>query len=109
MSQAQVNVVLDLNSYGINQQITISVPQTIEGVTFAEGDVFKPRNQIEIDAVERIAGKVAGGIAKQTGTEQMILDRVAEINDPIGFKVKLKPFIKYNLTQCKFTMREVFV
>ena len=56
MSQAQVNVVLDLNSYGINQQITISVPQTIEGVTFTEGDVFKPRNQIEIDAVERIAG-----------------------------------------------------
>ena len=88
MSQAQVNVVLDLNSYGINQQITISVPQTIEGVTFTEGDVFKPRNQIEIDAVERIAGKVAGGIAKSTGTEQMILDRVAEINDPIGFKVK---------------------
>ena len=67
MSQAQVNVVLDLSSYGINQQITISVPQTIEGVTFAEGDVFKPRNQIEIDAVERIAGKVAGGIAKSTG------------------------------------------
>ena len=27
-----------------------------------------------------------------------------------SFKIrKLKPFIKYNLTQCKFTMREVFV
>ena len=87
MAQAQVNVVLDLNQYGINQQITISVPQTIEGVTYKEGDMFIPRNQIETDSVERIVGKVAGGIAKSTGTEQMIMDRVAEINDPIGFKL----------------------
>ena len=87
MAQAQVNVVLDLNQYGINQQITISVPQTIEGVTYKEGDMFTPRNQIETDSVERIVGKVAGGIAKSTGTEQMIMDRVAEINDPIGFKL----------------------
>jgi len=88
MAQAQVNVVLDLNSYGINQQITISVPQTIEGVTYKEGDMFTPRNQIEINSVERIAGKVAGGIAKSTGTEQMIIDRIDEINDPLGFKMK---------------------
>ena len=88
MAQAQVNVVLDLNQYGINQQITISVPQTIEGVTYKEGDMFTPRNQIEINSVERIAGKVAGGIAKSTGTEQMIIDRIDEINDPLGFKMK---------------------
>ena len=88
MAQAQVNVVLDLNSYGINQQITISVPQTIEGITYNEGDTFVPRNEIETNSVERIVGKVAGGIAKSTGTEQMIIDRIDEINDPIGFKMK---------------------
>ena len=34
MSQAQVSVVLDLNQYGINQQLTISVPQTIDLLKF---------------------------------------------------------------------------
>ena len=79
MAQEQVSVVLDLNQYGINQQLTISVPKTIEGVTYNEGDAFVPRNQIEINSVERIAGKVAGTVAKSTGTEQMIIDRVDEI------------------------------
>jgi hypothetical protein len=88
MAQEQVSVVLDLNQYGINQQLTISVPKTIEGVTYNEGDAFVPRNQIEINSVERIAGKVAGTVAKSTGTEQMIIDRVDEINDPLGFKMK---------------------
>ncbi len=88
MAQAQVNVVLDLSSYGISQQITISVPQTIEGVTYKEGDMFTPRNQIETNSVERIVGKVAGQVAKSTGTEQLIINRVDEINDPLGFKMK---------------------
>ena len=60
MAQEQVSVVLDLNQYGINKQLTISVPKTIEGVTYNEGDAFVPRNQIETNSVERIAGKVAG-------------------------------------------------
>ena len=47
MAQEQVSVVLDLNQYGINQQLTISVPKTIEGVTYNEGDAFVPRNEIE--------------------------------------------------------------
>ena len=88
MAQEQVSVVLDLNQYGINKQLTISVPKTIEGVTYNEGDAFIPRNQIETNSVERIAGKVAGQVAKSTGTEQMIIDRVDEINDPLGFKMK---------------------
>ena len=33
MAQEQVSVILDLNQYGINKQLTISVPKTIEGVT----------------------------------------------------------------------------
>ena len=53
-----VSVQVDLSGFGISEQFSINVPETVEGVTFKDGDTFTPRNNKEKLALEKIAGQI---------------------------------------------------
>tara|TARA_Y100001963_G_scaffold17580_1_gene21720 strand:+ start:5263 stop:8091 length:2829 start_codon:yes stop_codon:yes gene_type:complete len=78
-----VPIPFSLQSYGIDQTVTLNVPPLING----KGPEEFPRNTKEVEAIERIVGKLAGsGISEQiTGVEQLVKDRIDKINDPLGY------------------------
>ena len=79
-----VSVQVDLSGFGISEQFAIDVPETVEGVTYKNGDTFKPRNNKEALAIEQIAGKIAGN---KVTSNPAIMDQLEQdqnlINDPI--------------------------
>ena len=82
-----VSVQVDLSGFGISEQFSIDVPETVEGVTYKDGDTFKPRNNKEALAIEKIAGQIAGSkladnpavIAQLEQDQRMINDPIKEI------------------------------
>ena len=82
-----VSVQVDLSGFGISEQFSINVPETVEGVTFKNGDTFTPRNNKEKLALEKIAGQIAGSkladnpavIAQLEQDQRMINDPIKEI------------------------------
>ena len=82
-----VSVQVDLSGFGISEQFAINVPETVEGVTFKDGDTFTPRNNKEKLALEKIAGQIAGSkladnpavIAQLEQDQRMINDPIKEI------------------------------
>ena len=78
-----VPIPFSLQSYGLDQTVTLNVPPLIDG----KGQEEFHRNTKEVEAIERIVGKLAGsGISEQiTGVEQLVKDRIDKINDPLGY------------------------
>ena len=81
---ANVSVQVDLSGFGISDQFAIQVPETVNGVTFTNGDTFKPRNQKEAEAVEKIAGQIAGqNLTANPGALDAVNQDQRMIEDPI--------------------------
>ena len=85
----QVTVQFSLAPYGIQETIPITVDRMVNGVDATTMETFTPRNQVEVNAIEQIAGRFAASKVKNLPQiEQMIENRVNQINDPIGFYLK---------------------
>jgi len=85
----QVTVQFSLAPYGIQETVPITVDRIVNGVDATTMETFTPRNQVEVNAIEQIAGRFAASKVKNLPQiEQMIENRVNQINDPIGFYLK---------------------
>ena len=76
----KVTVQYSLAPYGIEQTIPLQVDRVVNGIDATTMEEFKPRNQVEINAIQTLASRMS--IAKVQNLpqlQQLIEDRVHKV------------------------------